>query len=64
MQVVHSFVFANIKGLGNQIESYVRDLQLEMGRIMGKQIMWFPNRFDINQAVQAQKMARGWKFWI
>ena len=23
---------------------------------MGKQIMWFPNRSDKNQAVQAQKM--------
>ena len=26
--------------------------------------MWSPNRSDTNQAVQAQKMARGWKFWI
>ena len=26
--------------------------------------MWFLNRFDTNRAVQAQKMARGWKFWI
>ena len=26
--------------------------------------MWFPNRSDTNQAVQAQKLARGWKFWI
>ena len=32
---------------------------------MGKPTMWFPvNRFDTNQAVQAQKVARGWKFWI
>ena len=23
--------------------------------------MWFPNRSDINRAVQAQKMARDWK---
>ena len=23
--------------------------------------MWFPNRFDTNRPVQAQKMARGWK---
>ena len=28
------------------------------------QTMLFPNRFDTNQAVQAQKVARGWKFWI
>ena len=26
--------------------------------------MWFLNRSDINQAVQAQKMARSLKFWI
>ena len=26
--------------------------------------MWFQNRSDTNQAVQAQKMARDWKFWI
>ena len=24
----------------------------------------FPNRSDTNRAVQVQKMARGWKFWI
>ena len=26
--------------------------------------MWFLNRSDTNRAVQAQKVARGWKFWI
>ena len=26
--------------------------------------MWFPNRFNTNRAAQAQKVARGWKFWI
>ena len=26
--------------------------------------MWFLNRSDINEAVQAQKMTRGLKFWI
>ena len=34
-----------------------------MIRVMRKPAMWFPNRFDTNQAVQAQKTARGWKFW-
>ena len=29
---------------------------------MRKQITWLLNRFDANRAVQAQKMARGWKF--
>ena len=31
---------------------------------MRKPAIWFANRCDINLAVQAQKMARGWKFWI
>ena len=31
---------------------------------MGKPTMWFPNRSDTNRAVQAQKMARDWKFWF
>ena len=31
---------------------------------VGKPTMWFPNRSDTNQAVQAQKMASDWKFWI
>ena len=26
--------------------------------------IWVPTRFDTNRAVQSQKMARGWKFWI
>ena len=26
--------------------------------------MWFQNRSYTNRAVQAQKMARGWKVWI
>ena len=31
---------------------------------MEKPTMWFSNRSDTNRAVQAQNMARGWKFWI
>ena len=31
---------------------------------MGKPTMWFLNRSDTNQAVQAQKQARSLKFWI
>ena len=31
---------------------------------MRKITMWFPKRANTNQAVQAQKIARGWKFWI
>ena len=32
---------------------------------MRKPLIWFPNRFDTNRAVQTQKMpARDWKFWI
>ena len=39
-------------------------LNLDMSHLMRKQTMWFPTRSDIKKAVQAQKMARGWKFWI
>ena len=36
----------------------------DMNRLVGKPTMWFSNRSDTNLAVQAQKMAREWKFWI
>ena len=26
--------------------------------------MWIPNRSDTNRAVQGQRVAIGWKFWI
>ena len=35
-----------------------------MSQLVGKPTMWFPNRSDAYGSVQAQKMARGWKFWI
>ena len=35
-----------------------------MSHIMRKPTIWFPNRSDTYRAVHAQKMARGWKFWI
>ena len=35
-----------------------------MSHVMRKPTMWFPNRSETNQAVQAQKMARGWIFWV
>ena len=35
-----------------------------MSCIMRKPTLWFLNRSDTNRAVQAQKMARGWKFWV
>ena len=34
-----------------------------LSRDIRKPTMWFPNRSDKNQAVQAQKMARSLKFW-
>ena len=37
---------------------------LNVSRIMRKPTMWFPNRFDTNRAVQAQKMARSWNFGL
>ena len=33
----------------------------KMSLCVTKQAIWVS---DTNQAVQAQKMARGWKFWI
>ena len=35
-----------------------------MSCLVGKPTMWFPNRFDTNQAVQSQKQARSLKFRI
>ena len=35
-----------------------------MSRLVGKPTMWLPDRSDTNRAVQSQKTARGWKFWI
>ena len=46
---------------------------LFMGAIAGSRInsirvrmptIWVPTRFDTDRAVQSQKMARLWKFWI
>ena len=35
-----------------------------MSRVIRKPTLWFPNGSDTNQAVQAQKIARGWKCLI
>ena len=35
-----------------------------MSLCVRKLTIWVPTRSDTNQAVQAQKMARGWKFWF
>ena len=35
-----------------------------MSLCMRKPTIWVPTRSDTNCAVQAQKQARGWKFWI
>ena len=43
---------------------------LEATKVMGKnrvdepRHLWFLKRSDTNRVVQAQKMARGWKFWL
>ena len=39
-------------------------LHVHMSCDTRKPTMLFPNRSDTNQAVHAQKMVRGWKFWI
>ena len=35
-----------------------------MSRLVRKPTRWFLTRSDTNRAVQAQKMARGLKFWL
>ena len=45
----------------------VSKMKKEMNLIIDpphEKTMWFPKMSDKNRAVQAQKMARGWKFWI
>ena len=46
--------------LSNPVSTVKNDLS----RVMRKQTFWIPTRFDTNQAVQLQKMARGLKFRI
>ena len=35
-----------------------------MSRDLRKITLWFPNMFDTNRAVQAQKMTRDSKLWV
>ena len=35
-----------------------------LSRVMRKPTFWFPTWSDTNPAVQSQKMAKGFKFWI
>ena len=35
-----------------------------MSCVTRKPTMWFPNMSGTDRAVQSQKMARDWKFWI
>ena len=48
-------------GVGMVIPCWRRS---QLSCVMRKPTMWFTNRFDTNQAVQEQKKATGWKFWI
>ena len=55
-----------LKGFGREIGD-VEDtdiVKLQMSRLVGKPTMWFPNRSDTNQPVQAQERARSLKFRI
>ena len=45
----------NLDDINIGLDSYCTYL---LSHIMGKPTMWFPNRSDTNQAVQAQKMAK------
>ena len=42
----------------------VMEKEQQLSRLVGKPTMWFLTKSDTNQAVQAQKMARDWKFWL
>ena len=48
----------------SNIDYYAREPCHDLSHIIRKPTMWFLNRSDTNQAVQAQKMVRGLKFWI
>ena len=37
---------------------------LDLSLCVRKPTIWVLTRSDTNQAVESQKMARGWKFWI
>ena len=39
-------------------------LLAQLSHLVGKPTMWLSNRPNTNRAVQAQKIARGWKFWF
>ena len=47
-----------------RLSSQILAMHLYMSRRVGKPTMWFPNRSDTNQAVQAQEIGRSLKFWI
>ena len=55
-----TFVSVSFKNLSKDVSAF----DIYMSRVMRKPTMWFPNRSDTNQTVQAQKMARGWKIAV
>ena len=42
----------------------LKTVELHLSLCVRKPTIWVPTRSDTNRAVQSQKMARGWKFWI
>ena len=42
----------------------MQQIAWHLSSVMRKPTIWFPNRSNTNQAVQAQQMARCWKFLI
>ena len=60
------FVFAHADCWFSHEVAHYHDQNLShyMSHLVRKLAMWFPTRSDTNRAVQAQKMARGWKFWF
>ena len=58
MQIVGIHLHNHKVRMKSMIKTHLR----QKSRVMRKQTFWFPTWSDANQAVQLQKMARGFKF--
>ena len=61
---IHTSIFYHIQSVNKQSKLQFKKANNEMSHIMRKPTMWFPNMWDAYLAVQAQKIARGWKLKI
>ena len=69
-QLICIFVFAYAKKRFSHdvahfmYKSYKYATSKYVSLVVRKPVFWFPTWSDTNQAVQLQRMARGFKFWI